>query len=243
MTLSFEEAASSQNEYRPSNQETLGLLSTITFSPYVGPTAVGKNYLMAHLAKTIGYHPVGNMTTRQLRDNDPWNIRNKSEVEMLRDIEEGKLVQYAAHLGNRALYGTATEDYRAELINIKDIFAHSVESLTRTGFRDVRPVCLLAPPEKWEQRLDKRFKTMDQVQRSGRLDEATESIRWILEGSTSIDRVLVIGDDTYVHENVERIQAFVENSIQVAPEQIHFDTAEQMRKSLPDLRAKYLTKG
>jgi guanylate kinase len=242
MPLSFEQASDLQHEYEPTNQETLDVLGTITLAPVVGPTAAGKNHIMAYLAKTAGYHQAGNITTRELRRNDPANIRHQEQGEFLEAIERGSLVQFAAHMGSRALYGTAIEDYEAGRINVKDIYAHTVEDFIRYGFRHVRPVCVVAPGAEWESRLDERFAEMSPEQRAGRLDEAADSLRWIMEESPSMERVVVIGDDRYSLGNIERIQAFVEQGSPVPTEQVHLDTAEEMLRILPKLRAKFLAK-
>ncbi len=239
MVMSFEEAAGSQYDYRPSDHETLRTIGTITLAPHVGPTAVGKNYLMAHLVDILGYHQVGNMTTRELRPNDPKNIRSIHQNDMLSAIEKGSLVQYAAHLGSRALYATSIEDYQAGRVNVKDIYAHTIDAFAEYGFRHVRPVCLLVSPEEWETRLDARFMTATREQRAARLEEAAESIEWILDGSPSIRRVMVISDDVNTQENVERIRSFVEQGTTVEPERVHLDTAERMLQAIPTLHMKY----
>ncbi len=242
MPLTFEEAVELQDSYRPADEGILRKLATITIAPHVGPSAVGKNYFMARLNETFGYYQAGNVVSRELRPNDPPNVRHVDERDLLEDIEKGRLVQFAAFLGNRALYATNIEDYREGQVNTKDVAAHAVDVFTTRGFKAVRPVCLLAPPEVWRDRLDKRFATLPPEQQAGRLEEAAQSIQWILEGSPSIDRVMIIGNDELLEENLERVKSFVENEEGVPPEQIHFDTAEKMLQILPELEAQYLLK-
>lgn len=243
MPLSFEQAVKLQDTYRPRDAETVRQLETILLAPFVGPTAVGKNYLMTQLAASRNYHQVGNLMTRELRADDPPNVEHRDEGQMLADIEHAKLVQYAAHIGSRAIYGTTIASYAPDRINVKDIFAHSIDGFMAYGFKAVRPVCVLVPAREWEPRLDERFKSLTPEQRAARLDEAEQSIQWILNGSAEVRRVMVISDEYRPSEAVQRIQAFVEEDIDTPPEQIHFDTAESMIELLPKLRKKYDEKG
>lgn len=242
MSLTFEEAVDFQNRYKPTDETTLKELGTITLAPIVGPTAVGKNHAMAQLTKDRGYYQAGNLISRERRANDPPNVLHKDIPELLQLIEEGKLVQFAAikGIGTSALYATGLENYQPGMVNTKDIFAHSIEGFTGYGFKHLRPVCIVVSPEKWEPRLDQRFKSLDDNQIQTRLEEAEQSIEWILEGSPEIRRVVTIGDDEHNKENTERIEAFVENNQDVPLEQAHYDIADLMKQSLPRLRKKYI---
>jgi len=242
MPLTFEDAINLQDSYQPTDKEVKRQLKTVLLAPIVGPTAVGKNHLMAILAEKYGYYQAGNVVSRELRQNDPPNVHHRDESDLLKDIENGEVIQFAAFLGNRAIYATVLESYQLGQINTKDIYAHSIESFTEYGFGDVRPVGVVVTPNEWEPRLDKRFSNMDREQRASRLDEAAESIQWILEGSPHIPRVVIIGEDEYRNESIERVHAFVEKGLDVPSEQIHLDTAQQMLERLPRFREKYLKK-
>lgn len=240
MPLRFEEAVDLQHTYLPEDDETIRVLSSVTLAPLVGPTAAGKNHAMKLLSSRFGYHQVGNTISRELRDNDPSNVKHMRLAAILELIDRGELVQFAALLGSRALYATTIEDYRPNTVNLKDIFAHSLPQFMNYGFRSVKPVCLLTPPEEWETRLDQRFQTLPAEQRAARLSEAAGSLTWMMSGSPGIQRVLVIANDSYVEENLERIRCFVEENEDVPPEQIHFDIAEQMLEEIPRLYQKYV---
>ncbi len=236
MSLSIEQAADLERSYKPHDPQTLQRLAQASLAPFVGPTAVGKNYAM----RQSGYYQVGGITTRPLRANDPENLRHVSLREALTAIEEGSLVQFAVSLKTDTIYATSPDDYTVGNINTKDIFARSIENFYQYGFKGVRPVAAVVRPLIWKTRLDTRFKNLPYSEVDARLDEAQESLEWILGDSRQTgEKVVIIADDEHASDNARRISAFVEGGESVDPDWLHIDTAEQMLQKIPSLRRRY----
>ena len=111
--------AAQQNEknYQP-NGEIAAKLAEKTLVMFVGPVAVGKSFLMNHVAEVAGdFSRVPVFTTRKPREDDePGMFRylphdDAHVSELLNKIESREVVQYAIHPTSGRIYGSEISDH------------------------------------------------------------------------------------------------------------------------------------
>lgn len=236
MPLTFESALSLQEIYRPTDEEVLRRLGTISLVTFCGPTGAGKN----HTIELAGYPLAGTVTTREPRSSDQGYIYLSMD-EMLARIEKGEVVQYGANEHIRVIYGSVIENYHEGSLNAMDVLTSIAGSLRSLGYQAVHNVGIVAPPREWEERLDVRFANISPAEISGRLQEAETALRIFIDSSwhTDPDRLLIVSTADLDNQNKLSIADFVTNGT-AEPQPLAFEVATDMLAALPALRNKYL---
>lgn len=204
MMITLEQAALQESSYR-ARQEFRRPLGATVLNAVVGPTGVGKNFLMAQ----SGLPVVGTLTTREKRATDGTGYRYASVANILEKIERGELIQYGVNQPN--IYSSELLDYMLDTPNVTDIYSSAVYSLENKGFEKVQAISVLTSRAQWMSQLTERFEGMENGKILGRLDEARQSLRWVrLQqlGIRATNHLVVINRTDNVEENIEKIQAF-----------------------------------
>jgi hypothetical protein len=175
MPLTFEQAVERQTTYASSNPHTKEALASVAFMTFMGASATGKNVNM----ELVGGHNVGSRTTRELRPGD-WKTSSYELDPVLKLIELGIPVQYAAIEELRNIYFTLASDYKPGL-NVKDIDRKVVASLSNAGFGKVLPVGVVAPAREFDHRFVERFGNEAPSTILGRLDHAAKTTQEIVD--------------------------------------------------------------
>lgn len=179
-------AAAQQNEttYRP-NDAIAAELAGKTLVMFVGPVAVGKSFLMNHVAEADkDFSRVSVFTTREARpDDEPGMFRylphDDAHVSKLLDkIENGEVVQYAVHPTSGRIYGSEAADH-SNKFNMLATLSGAVAQLQQLPFKDTVVLGVVARPEFWKKRLKKRYPTPNKEE-AKRLREAVLSLDWLL---------------------------------------------------------------
>lgn len=185
--------AAEQDRYCPS-AETKAKLGDKTLIMLVGATCMGKSTIMAELEKRgSAIATVNTITTRPPRPDDARTRYHYFEhttdglQPLLADIDAGKLVQFVVNPRSGFIYGSYPEDYPAQ-VNIGDYFSSVVEQFKTYGFGTVLCLSVIANPKQWRRRFESRFPT-NHPERTARLLEATDSLRWSL-GQPAIQWVI-----------------------------------------------------
>lgn len=205
--LTMEQAAAGQYDYKAREAFRRPLGQTV-LNAFVGPTGVGKNFLM----EQSGLPVVGTVTTREKRDSDGPGYRYESVDNMLQKIEDGEMIQYGAYPPN--IYGSELQDYTLDTPNAADIYYNAVYGLENKGFKSVRSVSVLTTQAQWMSQLSERFEGMEARKVIARLDEARQSLRWIRAqhlGVRATNHLVLLNQTDNVRENIEKIQAFAHN--------------------------------
>lgn len=178
--------AAQQNEknYQP-NGEIAAKLAEKTLVMFVGPVAVGKSFLMNHVAEVAGdFSRVPVFTTRQPREDDePGMFRylphdDAHVSELLGKIENREVVQYAIHPTSGHIYGSEISDH-ANAYNMLAMLSGGVEQLRHIPFKDTVIIGVAVPPPTWQRRLAARYPQPSE-EKTKRLKEAVLSLEWLL---------------------------------------------------------------
>lgn len=236
MPFTIEEAKEFQHRYRAKDESVLRAIGSVTLLTFSGPTAAGKNHTM----EMMGYPVVGTTTTRQPRTSD-YRYTYVSHEKMLEDIEVGRLVQYGININTKTIYASTIDDYEPNKINSADILTDVVDEFATLGFKKLLPVGVVTYPESWQERLDERFEGISRTEIAGRLDEAARSLETFLNSwPHRTDRLLIVSHQSLDNHNRHSIEQFVETGSYTQPQDEAYAIAEDMLKSVPLLRQRYL---
>ena len=163
-------------------------LGHISLNPVIGPTAVGKSFVIDELVTLDRkFGKVRSFSTRDPRPDDtpdtmvclPWDERHIKRI--CNVIEAGDAVQYAFHPKTGDVYGTTMESYPAEY-NLLPALSNSVVAMEALPFRSIRISSLVTTPELWSKWFEQRaFASLSD--RKARLSEAALALVWPLEHS------------------------------------------------------------
>ncbi len=172
-----------QAAYRPS-QEVQDALGEITLALIIGPSSIGKSYIIHKVVeRNSDFSEAGTITTRAPRPDDPEAYRaGIAKEEMIERIRERSLVQYAVHPTSREIYASDVASYPTRF-GLLPTLASSVGEFDNLGFKKVIPIGLLANGEDWQTRLQDREGSKDFAKR---LAEAKKSVLWIQEHAGEI---------------------------------------------------------
>lgn len=177
-------ARQNEKNYQP-NSEIAAKLAEKTLVMFVGPVAVGKSFLMNHVAEVAGdFSRVPVFTTRQPREDDePGMFRylphDDAHVSKLLDkIENGGVVQYAIHPTSGRIYGSEITDH-PNTYNMLATLSGGVEQLQRMPFKATVTLGVAVPPPTWQRRLAARYPQPSE-EKTKRLKEAVLSLEWLL---------------------------------------------------------------
>ena len=168
------------DDYRPA-AGVLERLRQVDFLAVIGPSAVGKDAVMA-AASTVhpGLSKVLSTVSRPPRPGEQqeidYHFRSKNEMQAM--LQRSEYVQITSTpLGD--LYATHAADYPIEGVGMMAVLAHAIPSFRKLPFKRFRTVYILPPSwEAWQQRMQSHNFTRDQ--RQGRLIEATRSLKFAL---------------------------------------------------------------
>lgn len=171
-----------QREYRP-HPKIREKLADISITLLIGPTAIGKSHLINKVTEFDDqFTESGTITNRPPRESDPENYVTDVPLEtMLNRIEKREFVQYGVVPPDK-IYATDLNSYPSNHI-ILPALASSIDSFKNYGFKKVIPIGVLADGEEWQQRLGERRNNRDYA---SRLQEAIESVNWLLKKYPSI---------------------------------------------------------
>lgn len=177
-------ARRTENTYTP-NAQVAGSIKDKTLIMFVGPVAIGKSYVMNHLAKTddeFGRVPV--FTTRDARpDDEPGMFEtqphtDESVSELLDTIEAQNVVQYAVHPTTGRIYGSLPRHYPYKY-NMLATLSSVVDPMRRLPFAETIVIGLSAQPDIWRTWFESRYPVAND-EKTKRLREATLSLEWLL---------------------------------------------------------------
>ncbi|MFZ1483448.1 MAG: hypothetical protein WAS36_00325 [Candidatus Saccharimonadales bacterium] len=190
-----------ENNQKPSKATQLDL-QNITLVGIVAPSTSGKNMLIdAALHANKSWHYVPSVTTRPKQDRDtPGSYReyiphdHNGLSKFYKDVQAGKLLQYAIHPETNHIMATYLSDYSGKA-NLKDMYATSVARFRELGFGNLLVVSLVTPYEQWKPRFDARFPAGD-ANRAKRLREAVSSSAWSQQQALATDHFYLVNDGT-----------------------------------------------
>jgi guanylate kinase len=170
-------------DYTPAGH-ALDRLRQVDFIAVVGPTAVGKDTVMAAAANVCSaLHKVVSDTCRLPRSDERSGVDYmfRTKAEMLECIANGEYVQVAPTvLGD--LYATHAQNYPVEGIGMMAVWADAMPVFRVLPFKRIRCFYILPPSwEVWQERLQSRTFTSKQLQM--RMNEAKRSLAFALNDS------------------------------------------------------------
>lgn len=196
-------------------------LSKKILIPLVGPSSVGKTTVMRAVVDT---HPEfrrsSGFTTRPRREDeesDTYRFLENSEQQrndIIKQFQDGKLIQFAIHPTTGNLYGTNLDDYSAKF-NLLDTLSSEVVNFQSLGFAACRTVMIVASPSDWQQRFDSRGFDRDEAMK--RTQEGIESLRWGLDQHGSVR--WLENKESQIGDTVEHIVAIANNELHENDEQ------------------------
>jgi len=166
------------------NTEVVEGLARFTIVLVIGPTAVGKSYI---IQKVIDSDPdrfsiAGTITTREGREGDPENYRTDMDIDTLIErIKRGEIVQYDVHERTGQIYASDLQSYQTKIVLLPAL-ASSVAQIEKVGFPNIIKVGLLAEGESWQSHLRERRGGKDYADR---LKESEDCVQWL--GSQRFD--------------------------------------------------------
>lgn len=169
--------------YEP-NESVKSVLSNKSLIMIVGPSAVGKSYIIDRLVME-GRHfgKVRSFSTREPRPDDvPSTMQSipDSDVDDLIDrIKSGDVVSYMTFSATQHIYGTFADSYPAQY-NLMPTMARSVATYQKLPFKQTTVVGVVTSPDNWKKWFNERS-FASESERIGRLEEAYESVQWILD--------------------------------------------------------------
>lgn len=231
--ISLEQAAQQENHYTCA-PGVRRVMANIAMTAFVGPTAVGKNYLM----ERCGYPRVGTLTTRGQRPDDPDDYRYIPLAVMLAKIEARQVVQYGASTHTGRIYASEIQDYDPTKPNVMDVFSSSMDTLQhQAGYGELKSVSVVTQVETWEEWLKARFESADGETILGRLDEAEESLQWIIDRGSDPFRLTVINAAADPSQALKAIDSYIRTGeTDPAAQSIALEAAKDMQAAIPRLR-------
>jgi guanylate kinase len=172
--------------YQPA-PHVLDRLKQVDFVAVVGPTAAGKNSVMAAAAgKQPALHSVLNNTSRVPRPGErpglDFNFLTRAEMEV--KIEQGGYAQVAPTILDD-LYATSPESYTTEGIAMMPVMAEAVPTFRSLPFKRQRYIYIVPPDwQTWQERIKVRAFTPEQMEH--RLKEAKESLQFALDDTETL---------------------------------------------------------
>lgn len=196
-------------------------LSKKILIPLVGPSSVGKTTVMRAV---VDLHPEfarsSGFTTRPRREDeelDTYRFLSNDENqrnEIIKQFQNGELINFVIHPTTGYLYGTSLADYSAQY-NLLDMLSSEVVNFQALGFAACRTIMIVTTPAEWQERFDSR--KFDPEESQKRIIEGIDSLKWGLEqhGAVrwienpeggirdTVDHVFAIADNK-LHENDEQ---------------------------------------
>lgn len=168
-------ARDQHSRYTPSTA-TKEKLSNIALGMLVGPTAVGKSFLIDKVTEEDKHFSgMGTITTRAPRETDPDNYSHITVEEFTAMIEAGELVQYEIHPTTDDFYGSDANSFSTDLV-IAPVLASGVHSFRKAGFKRATTIGIVSPASQWSERLAVHEDSDDLIKR---LREARHVIQWL----------------------------------------------------------------
>jgi hypothetical protein len=177
-------ARRAESTYTP-NAQVADSIKDKTLIMFVGPVAIGKSYVMNHLALSdtaFGRVPV--FTTRDARpDDEPGMFEtqphsDESLGKLLSDIEAQNVVQYAIHPTTGRVYGSLPRHY-AHRYNMLATLSNVVDPMRHLPFSETIVIGLSTHPDTWRTWFEMRYPTASE-EKTKRLSEAALSLEWLL---------------------------------------------------------------
>lgn len=182
-------------DYKPA-PHVLDHLRQVRFVAVVGPTAAGKNTVIAATqVRAPQIHLVLNNTSRPPRpgEQEGRDYRFLTREVMEARIAKGEYAQVAPSLFGD-YYATAPEDYHANGIMAMPVLAAAVPAFRALPFKDFRTIFILPPDyETWQARIKAHGFEPEALRK--RLIEAESSLVFALESKQDERTHLVINQD------------------------------------------------
>ncbi len=201
--------------------------------PLVGPSSVGKTTIMrAVVAADPEFYRSSGFTTRDLRDGEePDTYRflpNTPEQRnaIVKQFENGELIQFAIHPTTGYLYGTSLEDYSGKY-NLLDVLSSEVANFRSLGFASCQTIMIVATPDDWQTRFASREFSDDENHK--RILEGIASLTWGLDQGNGVRWVENKDDD--IRDTVSHVIAIAKNQLHENDERAR-DIANQLLKYL-----------
>lgn len=209
-------------------------LAEITLVLVIGPTAIGKSYLIEH---TIALNPEkfslgGSITSRPPKAGDPSSYKTDVPIDnLISRIKQGDLVQYTVHQKSRQIYGLDLDSLPTQFVFLPTL-SSSVEDFYRLGFGRVVPVGLITDGTTWSERLTQREEERDYTKR---VQESIDSVEWL---QAHQDHVPIFengtGDVVQAAQNIANI-AEGRNIESLSPDRIKVLSRELIRVAQSEL--------
>lgn len=178
--------------YRPAS-DVLDYLQKVNFVAVVGPTAVGKNSVVAQSASMspdIKWTPFTTSRLPRAGENQGVEYQFRTRKEMEERIQRQEYVNVAPNLLGD-LYASAPEDYKQQGINTAAVLADVIPTFRALPFNSLKVVFILPPSwEIWQERLKTRDFSLEQARK--RLIEARSSLHFALNDKNTL---FIINDD------------------------------------------------
>lgn len=191
-------------KYEPSS-ETKQKLSKISLGMVIGPTSVGKSFLIDKVTETNErFSNMGTITTRAKRETDPDSYRHVPVDDFTAMIESGELVQYAIHPTTGDFYGSDTDSFPTDLV-VAPVLVSGRGSFIKAGFKRITPIGIVCPADEWVDRLAVHTDSEDLIKR---LYEARQVLQW-LRGNRLNSDVAILNNNSggnAVNANIASIE-------------------------------------
>ncbi len=142
----------------------------------VAVTGAGKSFLIPHIMRLGGvdFSEVGNMSSREKRNNDPANFRgSQSKENLLERIQRQELVNYMVHPSGE-IYASDAQSYTTRYVVLPTLTT-ALPQLQNSGcFNRIIPVGIVVDGETWDnERLGENRHSL------ARMQEALTCIAWL----------------------------------------------------------------
>lgn len=200
-----------QDAYRP-NEATRQALRHLSLTATVGAAATGKSTIMRTAAKLDpAFAQAGTFVSRPSRRDDTGKIfdyypHTDAGLRPLLDrIRRRQVVQYHINEHTGHIYGSELHHYAAEH-NMLDIWSSAIPHFRALNFGSFRIATIVTDPQTWLRQFDERFPAGHPL-RTGRLDEAVESLSWSLQ-QTGPDHVWLKNVPGHSEQAAGKLMAF-----------------------------------
>lgn len=158
--------------------------------PIVGPSAVGKTSLMQKVIDIDNQFAIASgFTTRPRRsDEDSASYRflpntTEQKQNIVKQLSQGELLQFAIHPNTGYLYGTKYTDY-SNTYNMLDVLSSEVSHFQTIGFLGCKIIMVVSEPIVWQDRFTSRQFTRDEAYK--RINEGVASLSWGIDNQDTI---------------------------------------------------------